>query len=658
MLTLGIAGHVDHGKTSLVRALTGIETDRLPEEQRRGISIELGFAWLDLPEQHGRQQRVALVDMPGHERFVKRMIAGASGIDAVVLVVAADEGAMPQGREHLAICQLLGVQRGAVVLTKADLVDATLLELARDDLKDLVRDTFLHNAPVWSVSVRDPQSLDAFRRSFQGWLQGLADQQTASADLVARPFLLHVDRAFSLAGRGTVVAGTATSGAVQLEQNVQALRPGTSVATQFRVRDLQQQGRPQSSVQAPGRVALNLAGATLDDVPIGCVLAAPGSLHVGQRVDVRLTTLPHVQPFALQKRVAVHLGTSWCEATVVQLEATPQPPGTTRAVQLRLDAPMPLPPGAPIVLRGTQRDPRLGQTLGGGPILHPAPPRHRLGDPAVLAALQQLAAPALDDRVQALVRLAGLQGLDEATLPQLQAAPAAALTKAVKGLLAAGKLRRLGASLFDPPALAEVETRLFRQVVAFHAQQPGRQGIELEALQRGVAFVAPALAAEVLQGLARQGKLVQRGLLWAQPGFVPQLQATEEQMAELIRRLDAAGLQPPTPNQLAEELSWAPKQVQTVLQAAQAAARVVRVGDEMWLTQPHAQAVVDQVLAAFADREAFTTGELKDALGLTRKHLIPLAEYLDSERITVRDPAGNRRIRERAREAYRQRKDL
>ncbi len=653
MLTLGIAGHVDHGKTSLVRSLTGMETDRLPEEQRRGISIELGFAWLDLPGPP--PQRVALVDMPGHERFVKRMIAGASGIDAVVLVVAADEGAMPQGREHLAICQLLGVQRGAVVLTKADLVDASLLELAREDLAELVRDTFLHDAPVWSVSVRDPASFELFRGEFEAWLHSLTAQALALPELSARPFLMHIDRAFSLPGRGTVVAGSAVSGAVQLEQNMQVLQPGATQSALFRVRDLQQQGRPQTSVQAPGRVALNLAGATLSDVPLGSVLAAPGSLHTGVRVDVLLTTLAHAQAFTLQKRVVVHLGTSVCEATVVQLNGTPQPPGTTRVVQLRLDEPMPLPPGAAVVLRGTQRDPRLGQTLGGGPILHPAPPRHRLGDAATLAALQRLAAPGLDDRVQAIAQLAGLQGIIESNLPQLLPAPAVALGKAVKALLGSSRLRRIGLSLFDPLQLAEIELRLLRQVVEFHTQQPGRVGIELEALQRSAAFVAPAVVAEVLQGLAKTNKLAQRGLLWAQPAFVPQVQADPEQIAKLIELLAADGLQPSAPAQLAEVLNLQPKQVLVALHAAQNAGQVVRIGDDMWLTRTHAQVAIDQVLTAFADRDAFSTGELKDVLGLTRKHLIPLAEYLDAERITVRDPAGNRRIRERAREAYKQR---
>ncbi len=654
MLTLGIAGHVDHGKTSLVRALTGMETDRLPEEQRRGISIELGFAWLDVDLPDGSQERVALVDMPGHERFVRRMIAGAAGIDAVLLVVAADEGVMPQGREHLAICSLIGVRAGAVVLTKTDLADSEMLELARDDVSALVQGSFLQHAPVLAFSARKPESLPAFRQGIAALVALLVQQRQAQAE-DHRPFALAIDRSFSLAGRGTVVTGTATSGRVVVDQFLEALPQGT----QWRVRSLEQQGQARNQVRAPGRVALNLAGAALGDLPVGTALVSPGAVLAGDRFDATLTLLAHAKPLPLRARVLLHMGTHHAEAAVVQLSGEPQLPGATALVQVQLDRPLPLPPGEAFVLRGSQVDARHGQTLGGGRLLLPMPRRHKLGDVATLTLLWQLAQGTADGQILALAGLAGWRGVSEPEMIQQSPLAPALQQKALKNLLGSGQLRKSGqpARYLTQGDMAAVEQKILSEVKAFHRSSPTRAGMDAEALARAVgAWIDPTVVTQAAQGLLKRGSLaLQPTGLWAEPGFVPKATASPQLVAQVIAALHPHGLATPTPAVLAADHALDPRDLLAALAFAAAQGLVSRIAEDYWLPRPTAEAAAEQVIAAFAERASFSTGELKEVLGLTRKHLIPFAEWLDAERVCVRDPAGSRRIRDRAIQQWRAR---
>jgi selenocysteine-specific elongation factor len=655
LLTIGIAGHVDHGKTSLVRALTGIETDRLPEEQRRGISIELGFAHLEVPLPGGQTTRVGIIDMPGHERFVRRMISGAAGLDAVLLVVAADEGVMPQGREHLAICRLLGVQRGAVVLTKVDLVDPFLRDLVAEDLSSLTDGTFLQGAPVWPVSVKEPATIEALRAHLGVLAADLLRVQAEHAQgLTTRPFRMAIDRSFTHRGRGTVVAGTAATGQVAVEDLVQILPGGAT----FRVRSLEQHGKSVATMQAPGRVALNLAAATLEEAPIGAVLVTPDSLATTSRFDALLHLLAAQPPLGPRRRAMLHIGTTQVEATVVQLSGLEQEPGTDAFVQLHLDAPLAVAPGEPFVLRGSHVDPRFGQTLAGGRVLHGAPRRHRLGDEALLATLADLAGPRLDTQIHAAVAMADTRGETEASLIRLLPAPPAAIARGLKGLLADNKLRRAGTPPrhYTPQAMTRLETQLLSLVKRFHASQDARPGIEPDQLHRDLGtWLDPTATAQVVAGLVKRGLLEVRGPVLAEPGFRARAVASDQSVDTVASALEAHGLQVPTPAQLAEEVGLDPREVAVALQAGVAQGRIVRLAEDHYCGRQAVLAAVDRVIAAFVEREGFTTGELKDLLGLTRKHLIPFAEHLDAARVTVRDPSGNRRVRDRVREAWLQR---
>lgn len=655
MITIGVAGHVDHGKTSMVRALTGMETDRLAEEQRRGISIELGFAWLDVAVPGSGVQRVALIDMPGHEKFVRRMIAGAMGIDAVLLVVAADEGAMPQGREHLAICTLLGVQRGAVVLTKIDLVDGELQQMAADDVRALVQGSFLDGAPVWPFSARQPRTTEALRDGLAQLAGAVMAARSRQATAEVRPFLLPVDRAFSVAGRGTVVTGTALCGRVDVDQNLQVLPAGG----QFRVRGLHTQGTAASHFAAPGRLAVNLAAATVGDVAVGSLLAAPGSVAIGRRALATLTTLTHATELKKEIRATVHIGTAATGARVRQLGGERQPPGTTRLVEIFADQLLPLPPRAGFVLRGSQADGQHGRTLAGGAVLLPWPRRLRGKDAAGIECVARFAAADLPGQLLAVAELAGERGVPENQLGHFLATSPAAIAKLVKDAVAAGKLRRAGSQglLLPTAALAALESRALAAVDRFHRDHPHKAGIDGEALQRALgAWVDAAAVQAVVAALAKRGAVVQEGPCVARAGFKPKAAVDGDLVQRVVAALAAADLQPPLFADLAVQLGTAIKPLQQAAQAGAQAGALQRLGEDHYVATERAHTAADRVIAAFGQGEAFSTGDLKDLLGLTRKHLIPFAEWLDEQKVTVRDPAGNRRVRARALADFQQRR--
>ncbi len=655
-LTVGVAGHVDHGKTSLVRALTGVNTDALREEQRRGISIELGFAPLQLETRVG-PVTVGFVDMPGHERFVRRMISGAAGIDAVLLVVAADEGVMPQGREHLAICDLLGVRRGAVALTKVDLADELLLELVAEDVGELLADGPLAGAPTLHFSTTD---VPTWRTRFLAELGALvADwveaQQGGSA--AARPFRMPVDRSFVLPGRGTVVTGTAAEGTVALDDQLMAWPGGAT----FRVRGAQRHGESVSSFAAPGRVALDLAGAALADVPVGAVLAKPGGVLETRRVDASLRVLDHVRkPLKARHRAMVHIGTSHVEASITSLTGEPMGAHEPHLVQIHLDQPRAIAPGERFIVRSSATDPRFGQTIAGGCVLHPAPPRHRLCDAEVLAALGDLLDGDDPARVAASVAIARGSGLSDAELAlRLQLAPAL-LSKAVKAALSQGKIRKFGSPprYLVPGAVSALEARIVAVVAAVHAERPDLPGVDEPDLARKVgAWLDAGMIQGVVHGLLRRGALVRVGPHLAQVDFKPRLlRARPRVRAALVDAVTGHGLAPPIGNALRDAVTAlcpAPaEELELAIREESDAGTVTVIRSGFVVPTETLAAAVAEVFERFVPAERFSTGELKDVLGLTRKHLIPVAEFLDNARLTIRDPDGNRRFRGNALERW------
>lgn len=642
MFAIGIAGHVDHGKTSLVRALTGVDTDRLPEEKRRGISIEPGYARLVLDSPDGPQS-VSLVDLPGHEKFVRRMVCGAQGLQALLLVVAADGGVMPQTREHLAIAQLLGVRHGLVVVSRCDLVEPDWLPLVEDEIRAELADTPLRDAQLVRASVRQPQTLDAVRAA----LLAVVSQLPQAVHNTERPFRLAVERVLSIAGHGTVATGNAEQGQLKPAEEVEVVPGGA----RFRVRGLAQHGTAVTVPDLPGRLAVQLAGAEVAEVPLGSWLAAPQSLRSVQRLDAALTLLPHAPPLDVRASGLLLLGTADATVRIVQLSGTPQLPGTTAFVQLHLDRPLGVPGRARFVLRGFARDARHGWTVGGGLALSLDPPRHALGDASVLAALLALSGDADSERVLGLARLHGVRGVGPDDLTQQLGLVASQHNRVLRPLLAAGQLRWAGPHLLVPEAIAWLEQRLLDALDAFHQRQPGQPGLQSSALiAQTASWLEPALVAAVTSGLVRRGALKSgAGEVLSLPGFVPQLLASDVACAALLAELEAAGLAATGPAGLAAALGLSQAVVEAGLAQLARAGAVQRVANDYFAASSAVDAAVVALRAAFADQPSLSTAALKDVLGLTRKHLIPFLEYLDASRITLRTASGDRVLRKAGR---------
>ncbi len=647
MLVVGTAGHIDHGKSALVRALTGTDPDRLKEEKARGITIDLGFAHLTLGD-----LQVAFVDVPGHERFVRNMLAGAGGIDAVLLVVAADESVMPQTREHFEICRLLGISRGLVVLTKADLVDADTLGIAELDVRELVRGSFLAHAPVLPVSSKTGAGLGPLRTALQ--VLGAAPPSPARPGVVRLP----VDRVFSVRGFGTVVTGTLVSGTVA-EGDELAVLPELR---RVRVRGLQVHGRPASHVTAPSRAALNLGSIETADLARGVTLATPGAMPVTRRVDVRLRLIVDVKPLLHGARVRVHHGTGEISARVALAairqagagEAwTPMkagerggavPAGGEAYARLRLERPAVLTRGDRLVLR-TFSPP---QTIGGAVVLDPEPPGSGVRRPAVLARFQGMDPEASGDAfARTWIQEAGARGLAAADLIRRGGQDPAAANALLETLRAESKAVSIGERLVDADVVEALETGVQKALERFHEARPRERGIPRESLREAVARRAPpeVFDAVVKSLLARQ-IVVGRDRLALRSCEAALDSETEGTRASVETILLDAGLMPPDAAGLQAALRLAPDALAPIVHVLVRDQRVVRVGSLLF----HAEALarLREDLQAIKARTAsaapaeIDVATFKARYGLSRKFAIPLLEWLDQQRVTRR--VGDRRV--------------
>lgn len=594
-LVVGTAGHIDHGKTSLVRALTGIDLDRLPEERARGITIALGFTWLDLPG--GR--RIAMVDVPGHERLVRTMVAGASGMDAVLLCVSASEGVMPQTREHLDILGLLGVQHGVIALTMTDLVDEEMLELAQLDVEDAVSGTFLEGAPVLATAAGPrPAGLDALKQA----LAALPRPPRPEGG----PFRLPADRAFVQRGFGTVITGTVRGGRLSDGDEVELLPEGLRA----RVRGVEVHGEAADAATQGQRAALNLAGVERDDLHRGSVVMHPGVAEAASVIDVRYRHLDAAPPVVDGTRARLLVGT----AEVMGVLAIVDPgvealePGWRGFVQVRTDSPVVALPGDRVVLR---RESPV-ETLGGGIVLDPWSRRVRRRDrERAHAELSRLQAG------EAGVRLlrAGDAGLSEAGLR----------IRGVEGGV------RLGERWVHADRVARLEALLVEGLAAHHAEQPLSPGTSRRGLHRPpLGHLTTAAYDDLLARLIEQGRVASAGARIRSPGFEVRLDPAQRRRSDaLVARAAAAGLEGP---KAAEILQAEPALTLLLLDDGV----LVRVRDHI-LHAPALQALRDRVLAHLAQHGTLSPTDFKDLTGLSRRHAIPLLEWLDTQRVTVRD---------------------
>ena len=633
-IVVGTAGHIDHGKSTLVKALTGIDPDRLKEEQERGMTIDLGFARFSLPD--GR--RVGMVDVPGHERFVKNMVAGATGIDLVVLVVAADDGVMPQTREHLAIMQILGVERGLVALTKIDMVEPALVELAREDVRAVVSGTFLEGAPILPLSAVTGAGLPEFQRE----LFRLAAATPPRSD--AGVFRMPVQRVFSAKGFGTIVTGIPVSGALAVGETLEVLPAGKRV----KVRGIQAYSETTERARAGHSTALNLSDVAVSEVARGDVVATPGFFRPARMVAAQLTALASLErPLEDRLAIRLHVGTAEAVGELVLLDCAELEPGKSAFVQLRLEAPLVCAPGDRYVLRLASP----ARTLGGGVLLEESKHRLKRFKGFVLEELGRAAEGVGSPRelldVVLSRRAAGLATAVELAVEIKRAAPE---TERLLGeLAAAGRARALGTrGWIHVERLAEARARLAAVLARWFEENPHRSVVDVRDLRRLTGFAADFLDAllELERGeekLALESGGLVRALDRAAATVDP---ATEAAARGVLAALAKDPFQPPSPGELGKALALDEKRLRAVLELLIDRGEVHRVTPELLMTRANFEGARDAVVANCKQNGSLDIPSLRDRLKTSRKYLIPLLEHLDATGVTLRQ-GTNRVLRKR-----------
>ena len=626
-VVVGTAGHIDHGKTSLVKALTGIDTDRLPEEKARGITIDLGFAFLEEPD----GLTVEIVDVPGHERFVKNMLAGVGGIDLAMLVIAADEGVMPQTREHLAICSLLHIKTGLIALTKIDLVEPDWLELVKDDVRGAVRETFLEDAPILPVSAKTGEGLAELRAAVRGLAAGVPPRGT---DQLPR---LPIDRVFTVKGFGTVVTGTLAAGALAVDERVEAYPRGL----QAKIRGLQTHGRPVTAARAGQRTAINLQGLERAAIDRGDVVGLPGTLVSSLLVDGTLELLKDA-PRAVKSRTRLrfHVGTSEIMARALLLDRGELEPGASGLVRFRLESPLIALPGDRFVVRSYS--PIV--TIGGGTLLDIDPPRFKRKTPALVAHLELLQTGSPEAILEEHVRHVGTAGIRLAALAgRVPFGP-----ERLRGLLnTLQKERRVLAVDRDwfihPDSAARLRALAVQALETFHRANPLKPGMSREELRGRAGAVDERVFAFLLTALDAEGAVKtdrdKVRLASHEVRLSPDQQRVLDRLEEDFLRADAA---PPSAEEALGRAGLGGDEEHELFQVLVQAGKLVRVKDSLYFHARALETIQTRVVALLQDRKEIGPGDIKDLLGISRKYAIPLLEFFDQRRVTTR--VGERRI--------------
>ena len=634
-IIVGTAGHIDHGKTALVRALTGTDTDRLPEEKQRGITIDLGFAELELGD-----VRYGFVDVPGHERFVKNMLAGASGIDLVLLVIAADEGIMPQTREHFDICRLLRVERGLVAITKTDLVDEEMLEIVRAEVSEFVSGTFLDRAPIVGVSSRNGEGIEELRNALAATASSVKPRTSLH---VAR---LPIDRSFAVKGFGSVVTGTLASGEIREGDEVELLPEGR----RLRVRGVQSHGRKVTEANSGRRTAVNLAGIDHHEVRRGMLLTEPDVLCPAQSFDAEVEVLSDsAGPLRTRQRIRVHIGTAEVLARVVVVAGPLIHPGEKGFVQLRLESPVAAILGERFIVRSYSPQ----ETIAGGSILGPSETRFRRRNAPELSEILLSISAALTDpseTLRLLIERSADRGQSRAEIRAITGWSNNTVDEAI-AKLKAGDLILDSSGVYSSRAnVALLERRVLRFVECMHEADRVAQAIPLEKVRADVfRSVRPEVEKAVLNILTSGGKLAVEGDAVRLVGRAARLSESEgAALTHLRNTFETAGLDVPKPDDIIENSAsntGADKEaVKKLFQQLLSSGELVRVNLEMVISSKILDGLIERV-RVFADRSPdrlIDVAKFKEIAGVSRKYAIPLLEYFDQRRITAR--RGDKRL--------------
>jgi selenocysteine-specific elongation factor len=634
-LILGTAGHIDHGKTALIKALTGIDTDRLKEEKERGITIELGFAYLDLPS----GERLGIIDVPGHEKFVKNMVAGSGGIDITALVIAADEGIMPQTEEHLNILRLLDVRLGLIVITKVDLAEEEFCDLVIEEVKEFVAGTFLENAPIVKVSAITGEGIDELKKTLDDLVHKIEGRGASGI------FRLPVDRVFSMKGFGTVITGTLLSGGVKTGEEVEISPTGIRA----KIRGVQVHGEKADEAIAGTRTAINLSGVDRDQLKRGDVLISPGSVEPTYMIDTQLQYLPGAPRKLLNReRVRFHIGTSEVLSNIVLIDREELTPGEEAYVQIRLTEPVVALPTDRFVIRSLSPV----NTIGGGEILNAHPKKHKRFTEAVIEDFETLILGSLRDRAAVFLKDTGYAGITAEGLKRRMGSTVSEATKLLTELAGEGiaaVIDKEKERFLDEEAYSRLKEITIGLMGSYHEKKPTQKGIPKEELANKMPWGVDAkLFSKLLADLSKEGKVSISGDRVADAGHAVSFSKEEEELLKKAGVLISQGkLSPPSTQELSERLSAPEDEIKKLLEVKARDGELVRVKENLYFTPDAIEALEGKLIGYLTETGEISTQAMKDLTGVSRKYTIPLLEYFDRKKVTIR--IGDvRKLRERA----------
>lgn len=633
-IILGTAGHIDHGKTSLVRALTGIETDRLKEEKERGITIELGFAFMDLPS----GTHVGIVDVPGHERFVKNMVAGASGLDMVAMIIAADESIMPQTREHLEICCLLGLKHGLIVLTKKDLVEQEWLEMVMEDIKEFTADTFLENAPIIPVSSSTGEGMDLLIKTIDEISENIPEKTSSGL------FRIPVDRVFTMKGFGTVITGTLVSGKISVGDSVMIYPRKVST----KIRGIQVHNSPVESARAGMRTAINFQGLDLDEVNRGDVIALPETLKPSYLVDASFTYLKsNSRPLKNRSKIRFHTGTAELHGNLILLDTEQVEPGETAIVQIRLDTPLTCVKDDRFVIRSETPV----RTVGGGVILNPIPKKHKRLKDDISEGLTSITVGDIEAGINFQIEQTGYSGIsfdDLKLMTNLSEKKLDAIMSKVLSDRNAIQVDKENRIYIHEKTLNSFNEKVLSILANYHKSFPLKNGMPKEELKSKFPdFAGGKFFNHAILKLIKENRLIQHENVVHLPNHKVALQEDQKKIREnIIAIYQKNGLTPPTYKQMCEELNIDSQAAKDVLLLLVKEGLIIKVKDDLFFETSAIKNLEKQLVEFLIANEDISAPLFKDMTGVSRKYLIPLLEYFDSINLTIRI-GDTRKLRKR-----------
>lgn len=624
-LILGTAGHIDHGKTSLVKALTGTNTDRLKEEQKRGITIELGFASLDLPE----GTHLGIIDVPGHEKFVKNMVAGASGIDLVAMIIAADEGVMPQTREHMDICSLLGIRHGLTIVTKADLVDEELKELAKDDINDFIQGTFLEDSPVIFVSSHTGEGFDELKKELEKISNQIPSKEKSWF------YRLPIDRVFTMKGFGTIITGTSLSGEIEIGETITIYPKGTKT----KVRGLQTHNQNVEKAFAGMRTAVNLQGISKGMIEKGEIIATKDSLTPSYMIDAYFTYLSsNKKPLKNRTRIKFHSGTSENMGNIILLDREFAEPGETIPVQFRLESPVCCVKNDGFVARSYSPV----YTLGGGFVLNPVPAKHKRFNEETKELFENLKNGSTPEKILAVIKNSGFRGSDLRQLSICTQIHGKKLDQEISLLLSKNLIvttDKENPKYFHKDIFETICNEIKLKIEDFHKKNPMKEGINkdelIHLLKKGI---NDKIFLKGINSLVKSGEtIMDKNIIRLSAHKISVQKDIEDIKNKIVNEYKTSGLTPPYFKEMEKKYSLDKNTAIDVLSLILKENLLVKVKNDLFFYYQGIENLKKNVIKYFEDNQEMTAPDFKDITGgVSRKYLIPLLEYLDMEKITIR----------------------